>query len=157
MRKPLVVFMLIAGLGCAGCKTSRPTIKPPAGFAVYTKDTGWLKAISALGVRIRVRATKNEPYGDHLMWSAASTAYLKSQGYHLITQTEITSGKGLKGLYGEYIYRFNGENYLYALTVYADKNKIYYIETGGPEVNYTDKREQILTALATLEPEDGKP
>ena len=50
--------------------------------------------------------------------------------------------------YTEYKYLFNGENYIYSLTLFVDKKNIFIIESGGIEAYYKKKRESIIKSLS---------
>jgi len=121
----------------------------PDNFAQYNKEKHYYKSISSDGVRIKVYAIDNEPYGDIKMWSAAVNHYLSSAGYHSSMTKEITASD-IMGKYTEYRYLYNSEDYIYALTIFVDEKKIYIIETGGLEIYYKNKREDILKSISSF-------
>ncbi|MFC1671106.1 hypothetical protein ACFL20_12015 [Spirochaetota bacterium] len=122
-------------------------MKKPMGFAQYKMKGNLYRAISSDGVHLRVYRVENEPFGDSKMWKQSVDFYLKGKGYHRIKQTDVENGNGKKGDYSEYIYRFNGMNYIYSLTLYNDDKYIFVIETGGVESFFNNRRDSILKAI----------
>jgi hypothetical protein len=132
-----IVIVILSLIAVSGCETEkRYTIKTPVGFAEYTKEKSSFKAISSDGVRLKVYRIDNRPYGDMNMWKGAVTHYLKGRGYRVGSQREIAASNKLRGHYTEYLYRYNGENYIYSLTLFVDGESIYVIEAGGIDSYY---------------------
>ena len=57
------------------------TITTPDGFAEYEQEGNVFRAISADGIKIRVRQIENKPYGDAEMWMKSIKLYLDGNGY----------------------------------------------------------------------------
>jgi hypothetical protein len=147
MRSLLLILAIVTLLG-TGCETIE--YQKPEGFARYKSEGKEIKAISADGVVIKVNMIRNDPYGDSGMWMESVNLYLKSNGYKKLTSREISAGSSLKGIYTEYIYRYYGRNYIYSLTLFADGEQIYLVESGGMEKYYMKRKDSILAAIKSL-------
>lgn len=147
--KALSAAMLISPLVIAGCRTDGVNyrIDAPSGFAVYEKDTETFRAISADGVRIRVRRVENNPPGDAAMWGQAIEAHLKNRGYLRVADRQVTARNGLTGTFTEYAYWYNAEEYRYAVTIFVAAENIYLVEAGGIAERYARRREGIIGSL----------
>jgi hypothetical protein len=122
----------------------------PQGFAHFDKEKKVLKYISSEGVRVKVSAVKNEPYGDASMWQSALDVYLQAKGYHRTERNDIGTPENMKGIYSEYRYVFNAETYTYAMALFADKEYLYLVESGGPKKYFDVHRPKIVAAIRTL-------
>lgn len=143
-----IAFALLFALIFPACETGRSfTIAPPGRFAEYTEEKSFFKAISSDNIRLKVYSIRNEPYNDIGLWKGAVEHYLKGGGYHKSSERDISAPGGLKGTYTEYIIRYNGENNIYAVTLFADTKSIYIIETGGMESYYKKHREAIIGSI----------
>jgi hypothetical protein len=139
-----IVIILLSLIVVSGCETGRNyKTKVPVGFAEYTKEKSSFKVISSEGVRVRIYSIDNRPYGDMNMWKGAVSHYLKGRGYRVGSQREIVALNNLRGHYTEYLYRYNGEDYIYALTLFVDRDTIYVIEAGGIDSYYKKRRNAI--------------
>jgi hypothetical protein len=144
-----IIFTLTAALLLGtGCETIE--YQKPEGFAEYKRKGKEIKAISADGVVIKVSMIKNDPYGDSRMWMESVNLSLKGRGYKKLSSREISAGSSLKGVYTEYIYRHYGRNYIYSLTLFADGEQLYLVESGGIESYYKKRRDSILAAIKSL-------
>ena len=119
----------------------------PEGFAHFDKERKVLKFISSDGVRLRTSSVENRPYGDVAMWLNAVDLHLKGAGYHRISERDVATPENLRGKYIEYLYRFNTENYIYGMAVFAEKKHVYIIEAGGVKKKYESRRESILKSV----------
>jgi hypothetical protein len=152
MTRILILSLMFAALQSTGCETIE--YKKPEGFAEYKREGKQIKAISADGVVIKVKMIKNDPHGNSPMWMESVNLYLKSKGYKKLTSREISARSSLKGIYTEYIYRHYGRNYIYSLTLFADSDQLYLVESGGIENYYKKRRESILAAIKSLKKGD---
>jgi len=143
------LFLLLSIIVASGCETSYTyRVSTPEGFAAYTREKKYYKAISADGVRIRVYTVLNDPPGDRKMWQGAIAHYLKGIGYHLKDQKEVRASDGLKGDYTEYLYRYNARNYIYSLTLFISGDTIYVLEAGGIEKEYRERKSDLEKMIA---------
>jgi hypothetical protein len=142
-----VISAVILTIMISGC-SPKFTIKAPDGFAVFNRETKIYKAISSDGIKITAYTVDNDPYGDIGMWKEAVDFYLRGNGYHEALKKDIAAGNNMKGVYTEYLYRFNAENYIYSLALFVDEKNIYIIQTGGIKSFYDGKREGILKSIS---------
>lgn len=155
--RDMLISLGLAFLVCAlaGCRPSGVNyrVDPPQGFAVYTGDTDSFRSISSDGVRIRIRRVDNNPRGDAAMWGQALATNLKDRGYHGIAGEKIVSRDGREGVFAEYAYWFNAEEYRYAIAIFTGPDHLYIIETGGAVEAFSRKRDGILGSLGTFRAE----
>lgn len=145
------IIVIILTLVVIGCETGRVyKTEVPVGFAEYTRERAYFKAISSDGVRLRIYRVDNRPYGDMNMWRGAVSHYLKGMGYRIAAQKKIAASDNLRGHYTEYLYRYNGEDYIYALTLFVDRDTIYVIEAGGIDSYYKKRREAIEKVISAF-------
>ncbi len=152
MKTPVAALSAIVLLSFCflpGCKTAGVTyrLEAPAGFAVYVKDAESFRAISADGVRLKVRRVENNPPGDAAMWGQAVEAHLKNRGYHRVSEQKVTTRNGWSGSFTEYAYWYNAEEYRYAVTIFVAAEHVYLIEAGGAAERYAGRREGIIGSL----------
>lgn len=124
----------------------------PSGFAKYTRDAKDYRAISADGIRIKVRRLKNDPYGDLKMWSDAAGQYLADQGYRRIMDGTLDAPGGFEGRYEEYRAIYNGKTYAYITGYLVGKDDIYIIETTGEESVFGKRRDAIMRSIKGFNP-----
>jgi hypothetical protein len=151
--KRVYVIMCAAVILAMACDTAqkRPfSMQSPAGFAVYTKELKMIRSISSDGVRLRAWHVKNDPPGDTTMWNEAVTAHLTGLGYHRKDQAEITSDGGSRGLYSEYSYWYNGEDYSYALALFGDSDYMYVIECTGKADQYQKRKDSVMKSIKSF-------
>ncbi len=122
----------------------------PHGFAHFDREKEVLKFISSDGVRLRASSVENKPFGDVAMWLNAVDLHLKGAGYHRLSDSEVATPENLRGKYVEYLYRYNADNYIYGLTLFAEKKQVYIIETGGVKKNFENRRESILKSIRSF-------
>jgi len=145
-----VVLLACAVVMAAGCTTAQYTINSPDGFVHFNKDKRVLKYISSDGVRIRAHHVKNEPYGDLQMWSDSADLHLRDAGYHELDKKDLATTDNIRGLYREYLTRFNAEDYVYALALYVDREYIYILETGGQKKYFDRHRAGVLQSVRSF-------
>jgi hypothetical protein len=147
MRLLLIGFLTaLLTIGCSTFKAQKPS-----GFAEYQMKGDTYKAISSKGVLFKIKSIKNEPYGSKEMWQESVSHYFKTYGYQKKNSKNITTDKNIKGLYTEYLYRYNGENYIYSITIFVNKDNIFIIETSGIDNFYNNKRKDIIDAIKKIE------
>ena len=142
----LPALLLLSVLSCV--KYRIPT---PAGFVEFHKDK-YYKAISSDGVKVRVTRVDNDPPGDLKMWESAMNHFLSGNGYRLVGKEELSGPERLRGFYREYVYRYNGENYRYSISIYVDEKNIYIIEAGGQEAFYLNRKKDLLRSISGFNP-----
>ncbi len=145
----LITIGLAALLTVSGCSTFRA--QKPSSFAEYKIKTDSYRAISSKGVLFKIKSIKNEPYGSKEMWQESISYYFKTYGYQKKKSRDITTGKNVKGIYTEYSYRYNGENYIYSITIFVNKKNIFVIEASGIDKFYNNKREMIFSSIKKME------
>ena len=136
MRYALAV--LVIGL-VAGCQYPMPP-----GFVKV--DPTWdtrVRAVSAEGATITLRAETNPENGDLAFWEKAIMARLvEFRGYKLAERKEIKHGE-TPGVQLTFDYHRDGIDYAYVITVVVKGRKVYCIEVAG------DKK-QIAPQLAAI-------
>lgn len=112
--------------------------KAPEGFARYEDSTLGLparefRAISADGVRFRVKAVRNEPAGDAVLWTAALRRSLERKGYRLSESASLRTedGHDLVVIHG--VVGLGGVDYGYALGFSVHDDTVVIAEAGGPQ------------------------
>ncbi len=134
-----------------GCETIE--MKSPDGFAYYSKEKDHYKIISSDGVTIkahRVEMDEQKENIDVALWVNETGIVLKSKGYVKIKDEEISGQGGLKGVYSEYSFLYNGETNIYAATLFAKGDKLYLVESGGQKKYYDKRKEAIMKAIRSL-------
>ncbi len=149
VRTNIIFLIAIVFFAWAACGPSF-VMDTPDRFAHFDREKQALKFISAEGVRMKVSAVKNDPYGDLAMWMGAVNNHLKAGGYHLQSSRDIATSENMKGLYSEYFHHYNAESYLYSLALFAERDYIYIVEGGGVKKEYEKRREGILKSLQSL-------
>ncbi len=150
MIKRLVTLVFITCL-IWGCETIG--MKVPDGFAHYSKEKDYYKIISSDGVTIkayRVEMDEEKENIDVTLWINETGIVLKSKGYVKIKDEEISGQGGLKGIYTEYSFLYNGETNIYATTLFAKGDKLYIVESGGQKKYYNKRKEAIMKAIRSL-------
>ncbi len=143
-----LVFMSIIMLACETIE-----MKLPDGFAHYSREKDHYKIISSDGVTIkayRVEMDEQKENIDVTLWVKETGIVLKSKGYVKIKDEEISGHGGLKGIYSEYTFLYNGETHIYATTLFAKGDKLYIVESGGQKKYYDKRKEAIMKAIRSL-------
>lgn len=140
---------VLAILACSGCGPSY-VMDTPDRFAHFDREKRFLKFISSDNVRVKVSSVKNEPFGEVAMWMGAADNHLRSGGYHRLSGRELATSNNMKGSYSEYQYHYNAETCIYALALFADRDRLYIIEAGGVKKDFEKRRESILSSINSL-------
>ena len=141
----LVLLLVLLGGAC------HPAMVKPDKFARF--KGGAFKAITADGVRVKVRSLPNEPYGDLKLWSGTVELHLKEQGYRLQKKEAVTSaggpGQSLTALYG-----FRNRDYVYMVNVFVKGtglfSRVILVEAAGPYEEFQKHEGAIRKSLETL-------
>jgi len=126
------------------------SIDRPGSFAAYRISNGVYRAISADGVRFRVRRIPNDAAGTAFLWSETAALHLKNAGYHELKNEPFGTTSALEGRSTEYLYRYNGENWIYRVVIFTDTACIYIAEAGGMEKYYRKHEKEIDSSLKTF-------
>jgi hypothetical protein len=125
----------------SGCQYSMP-----AGFVKVdpTGDTR-IRAVSADGAAITLRAETNPENGDLAFWEKAIQARLVDfRGYKLIDRQDVKHGDQTPGVQMTYDYQRDGIDYTYVITVLVKGHTVYCIEVAGEKKQIAPQ----LTAIA---------
>lgn len=122
----------------------------PGSFAAYRFSDGVYRAISADGVRFRVRRIPNDAGGTASLWSETATLHLKNAGYHELKNEPFITTSALEGRSVEYMYRYNGENWIYRVVIFTGSGCIYIAEAGGMEKYYREHEKEIDGSLKSF-------
>lgn len=126
-------LVLPVALMLAGCRSFDAVA--PTGFAVYENRSLFsdeFKAITADGVRFRVREVANDPEGDARLWKTTLVKALEKKGYRIVDSTTLRTYQGrtmhlVKGQLSE-----ADQDYLYVSGFIVDGKQIILVEAGGP-------------------------
>ena len=138
MRYALAVLLI--GMA-SGCQYSLPP-----GFVKVepTSDTR-VRAVSADGAAITLRAESNPENGDLAFWEKSILARLVDfRGYKLADRKEIKHGNGTPGVQMTFDYQRDGIDYTYVITVLVKGRTVYCIEVAGDKKQIAPQ----LTAIA---------
>lgn len=147
--KSLRLALVLLGFVVFGA--CHPSMVTPEKFARYRG--GAFKAITADGVRLKVRSLPNEPFGDLDLWSGTVELHLKEQGYRLQKKERVQSssgpGQSLTALYG-----FQNRDYIYMINVFVKqtglRSRVILVEAGGPYSEFQKHEAAIQESLKTL-------
>lgn len=143
-------IVILLAMGGLVCRSADYRVTTPEGFAVFDREQHRYRAISSDGVVVKVYAVANNPFGDAGMWGTAVEHYLKSMGYQQIVKKEMATSENLKGLYMEYLYKYNAEDYIYSLALFLHDKDIYLFQSGGQKKYYDKRRSSIMRSLNGL-------
>jgi len=130
---------LLIGMA-SGCQY----LLPPGFVKVEPTWETRVRAVSADGAAITLRAETNPENGDLAFWEKAILARLvEYRGYKLAERREIKHGNGTPGIEMTFDYQRDGIDYTYVITVLVKGRTVYCIEVAG------DKK-QIAPQLATI-------
>ncbi len=125
----------------------------PKGFAHYSKEDHYFKMISADAVTIRVNKVdldNNKENIDAELWFKETKISLQSKVYVFLKKENIDTKSGLKGIYSEYSHFYNGETYLYSVTLFNNDDQIYKAEVGGQKKYFDKRRKEIMEAMRSF-------
>lgn len=130
---------LLIGTVC-GCQYSLPP-----GFVKV--DPTWdtrVRAVSAEGAAITLRAETNPENGDLAFWEKSILARLvEFRGYKLADRKEIEHGDETPGVQMSFDYHRDGIDYTYVITVLVKGRTVYCIEVAG-------EKKQIAPQLTAI-------
>lgn len=149
MRKVLLLALACAPL--AGCRHHQ--LRAPSDFAVLDEEGPFAtRAVSADGVVIGVREIDNEPRATRAFWLGAIQKQLTDgRGYALLDRRDVRARSGQPGTQLRLGRDQNGEQYLYWLTLFVTKRRLYIVEAGARRDRFDPAQSKLEAALATLE------
>ncbi|MGQ9648746.1 MAG: hypothetical protein ACUVXJ_01400 [Phycisphaerae bacterium] len=134
---------LLIGTVC-GCRFSLPP-----GFVKV--DPMWdtrVRAVSADGAAITLRAETNPENGDLAFWEKAiMTRLVEFRGYQLADRQEIRHGDETPGVQMTFDYQRDGIDYTYVIIVLVKGGKVYCIEIAGEKAHITPQLTAISDAV----------
>lgn len=130
---------LLIGTVC-GCQYSLPP-----GFVKVDPTWGTrVRAVSAEGAAITLRAETNPENGDLAFWEKSILARLvEFRGYKLADRKEIEHDDETPGVQMTFDYQRDGINYTYVITVLVKGRTVYCIEVAG-------EKKQIAPQLTAI-------
>ncbi len=128
------------------------SMKAPQDFVVYDKEKSPFRAISADGVRLRVRIEKNEPKGDSGLWQKLMLRYLQESGYRIVETGDLVNN-GVQGFYFISLYHFAREDYIYLTSFFPSGEKLYIVEAAGIYKDFMPRKKDLLASIKTLKVE----
>ncbi len=147
--KAILIILILGILALSGCVTV--SMQVPEGFALQNKTFDNMKAISPEGLRLELRRALNSPEKDLTFWQDAYLYQMIESGYQLFSETERFTSKSGPGFYTEWAVPYLGETWIYLNAVIIKGKDIVILEAAGPLSIYTDYKENIITALSTIE------
>jgi len=125
------------------------TINIPDDFVVYDREAHF-KAITADGIRMKIKKIKNEPKGDILLWSRTIELHLKSRGYQIIKNDEIKTVSGLQGRAMLSLFKYHRKDYSYLTAIFVHKKYVYLIESAGPYDIFNNHQKNIYKSIRSF-------
>lgn len=148
-----VIFLAWALTGCgAGFAMERPEDFVALDDAASASRGYALRATSAEGVVVAVRALDNERHGSRDFWVQAIRNRLRrDQGYALTSESDVAAASGEQG----HQMRFghddaSGRPYVYWVTVFVTDARIYVVEAGGRRDQFEPATAEVEHALGTF-------
>jgi hypothetical protein len=145
---------LAALAALAGC--GRPFVAAtPPGF-VDLKDryeSNETRSTTADGVVIGARAFDNDPKGEVSFWARAVENRLRDAGgYALLEKRDVTNRGGLKGTQLRFGHDEGKEPHLYYITIFANDDRVFVLEAGGPKSQMERLSAQIDWSVRNFKP-----
>lgn len=104
-----------------------------------------LRATSAEGVVLGVRAEKNEPRGNLELWTDALDRQLRRGGYVAEGDArEVRTARGLSGREISYTRLENGRKYRVWTTVFVTEKRVWVVEAGGDADRFKEKTQTAV-------------
>lgn len=150
MTRAVLVVALWCGL-LGGCK--HHTLRAPSDFVVLDeKGPHATRAVSAQGVVIAVREIDNHPRANSAFWlSAIRTQLTDGRGYALLDTRDVRARSGQPGKQLRLGRDQNGEQYLYWLTLFVTKHRLYIVEAGARRDRFQVAQKTVDASLASFE------
>lgn len=154
--RTLVFSALVSIASClAGCGAGF-TVQQPTDFVSLddgsTHARGYaLRATSADGVVMGVRALENDRHGSADFWVEAIRNRLRrDQGYALVSEADVTAATGERGHQMRFGHDDGGHPYVYWVTVFVTHDRIFVVEAGGRRDRFEPATGEIETALSSF-------
>lgn len=110
-----------------------------------------LRATSADGVVMGVRALQNDRHGSSEFWVEAIRNRLRrDQGYALTSESEVHAATGETGHQMRFGHDDGGHPYVYWVTVFVTHERIFVVEAGGRRDRFEPATASVETALGTF-------
>jgi hypothetical protein len=150
-----LVHVLLLALGLGGCGAGFALDLPPR-FLALDEDAqeaqGYaLRATTADGVVVAVRAIDNDPRGDLAFWLEALTLEMRDRrGYALLADEELRAASGEAGRLLRFGHDEEGDAFRYWLAVFVTDDRIYLVEAGGAETVFEPVEADVTAAFRSL-------
>jgi hypothetical protein len=150
MNRTAVAVVLVAAMGLAGCAIHSMGL-PPDFIGVEKSYLGpyLVRAVSADGVMVALRAEPNPERGTLAFWTKAITNQMAGQGYKAAKSEDVTCETGEAGRLLTFSMQKQGVTFSYILAVFVKGNDILIAEAGGKAEAVEPKLAEIKKALLT--------
>ncbi len=159
-RLTLPVFLLTALVVLTGCDDAPFEVEtPPEMIELHTDDDRHFVAMTADGVVIRSRATRQgddddrraeAPRAEHDFWVRAIRERMRTRGgYALLDEVDVQSADGTEGTRLEFGRDHEETPYVYWLTLFVTDDRIHVIEAGGRQDRFEGATEAVEQTLET--------
>jgi hypothetical protein len=120
-----------------------PSSPAEAGYA--------MRAVSADGVVVAVRAIDNSRHGSREFWTHAIQNQLgRGGGYALLDETEVRAASGEAGDHLRFGRDDDGHPYRYWVTIFATERHVFVIEIGGREERVAEVQGELEASVASF-------
>jgi hypothetical protein len=147
-----ICWIFMALLPAAHCRSFQVT--PPQGFAVYESESpifvNEYRAITADGVRYRVRVVKNEPEGDATLWKQTLIKGLEKKGYRILSSDSLKTDQGRTVQYVNSQLSAGGMDFLYLTGFIVDGRRIIIVEAGGTKELMSMHEKALQNSIRSL-------
>ncbi|EYF03967.1 hypothetical protein [Chondromyces apiculatus] len=152
--KILISVSVLAG-AVLGCGLPYTPATPP-GFVLlddrYESDE--VRATTAEGVVLGVRAQDNDPKGDLAFWAKVLENRMRDTGgYALIEKRNVKCRNGLSGVQLRFGHDEGRTPHLYYLTIFVDDDHVFLLEAGGTKDEVTRQEAQIDWSVRNFLPD----
>lgn len=143
-----LVAASIAPLACSG---PAHDMDAPAGFVRYADKAG-VALITADGVRLRSRETRNYPAADLAFWKDALARHLAARGYAPKADRCFKTKAGLDGCSAEFVVPHGAEDWVLSVTLFVVGERVVIVEAAGPFERWAKVEAGVAQALVTFVP-----
>jgi hypothetical protein len=149
-------FALAFGLALASGCGAGFTVRAPDDFVslddASTHGRGYaMRATSADGVVVGVRALDNDRHGSTEFWVEAIRNRLRrDQGYALVSEADVSAASGQRGHQMRFGHDDGGHPYVYWVTVFVTHDRIFVVEAGGRRDRFEPATGEVESAIGTF-------
>jgi hypothetical protein len=144
---PWMRFAPLTLLLAAACG---PKLVPPPAFGELGAGPYDYRAATPQGVVVAARSEKNEPRADLTFWLHAVSARLARDGYTKVSEAEVATERGLKGVELAYARDQDGRQYDYVVAVFVREARVYVVEAAGDKEDFDPARPDVERAIRSL-------